>query len=186
MYQQGDYVVYHHDVCTIVGYEENYVGQDDYLVLEAVFHPSLNFYVPIRSLDILLRPVISKQEALDLIDSITTTDPLDETVLRSYCSFNTPGQRGSSTTNKLYDSYRQYLKKNSLQDLIPFIKLIHERMTQRELNNQTPISTDKEFYKQVEDIIDCELAVALHMDRDAIEPFIENRTGVKVYRSHVV
>ena len=59
-------------------------------------------------------------------------------------------------------------------------------MTQRELNNQTPISTDKEFYKQVEDIIDCELAVALHMDRDAIEPFIENRTGVKVYRSHVV
>ena len=81
MFEMGDHVVYHHDVCKVVGYEENYIDEDDYLVLEALFQPAMKFYVPVRSLDLLLRPVMSRKQALELIDSIDATEPLAESVI---------------------------------------------------------------------------------------------------------
>ena len=185
MYEQGDYVVYHHDVCKITGYAEKYIDDDDYLILEALYEHALTFYVPVRSLDILLHPVLTENEALDLIDSIATTEPLDESKLSTTLpKKSTPGQGSASTNNKLRDSYRHYVKDSSVRELVPFIKLIHGRIEERLENNQSPIATDKEYYEQVEKIIDDELAAALKMDRDQIEPFIENRTGIKIYRIH--
>lgn len=185
MFEQGDRVVYHHDVCKITGYAENYIGEDDYLILEALYENSLTFYVPVRSLDILLHPVLTEKEALELIDSIADTEPLDESKLsKNLPKRNAPGQGSASTNNKLRDSYRHYVKDSNVWELVPFIKLIHERIEERLENNQSPIATDKEYYEQVEKIIDDELAAALDIDRDKIEKFIEDRTGIKIYRIH--
>lgn len=182
MYSMGDCVVYHHDVCKVVGYEENYIEEDDYLVLEAIFQHSLQYYVPVRSLDLLLRPVISKEQALQLIDSIKDTEPLCDEELKKYNrKRNLPGQGSASSNNKLHDCYRNYLKKNTIDNLIPFIKRIHLRMEEREDNDQNPIATDKEFYKIVEEILQNELAVALDMQPDEVREFIENRTGLHFY-----
>ncbi len=185
MYEQGEYVVYHHDVCQITGYAENYIDEDDYLILEALYENSLTFYVPVKSQDLLLQPVLTHDEALALIDSINTTKPLDESKLKgNYPRRNLPGQGSASTNNKLRDSYRHYIKKSSVQELVPFIKLIRDRIETRLANSQHPIATDKEFYEQVEHILDNELAVALNMDVAEIKPFIENRTGITIYQVH--
>lgn len=185
MYEQGEYVVYHHDVCQITGYAENYIEEDDYLILEAIYENSLTFYVPVKSLDLLLQPVLTRDEALALIDSISTTKPLEESVLKgNYPKRNLPGQGSASTNNKLRDSYRHYIKKSSVHELVPFIKLIRDRIENRLANSQHPIATDKEFYEQVEHILDNELAVALNMDVADMKQFIENRTGITIYQVH--
>ena len=183
MYELGDSVVYRHDVCKVVGYEENYIDEDDYLVLEAIFQQSLTYYVPVRSLDILLRPVITREQALSLIDTIRDIDPLDEDELKKYArKRNPPGQGGASTSNKLHDCYRNYMKKSTLESLIPFIKCIRGRMDRREANNQSPIATDREFYEMAESIVNNELAVALGITREEVVPFIEERTGMRICR----
>ncbi len=185
MYEQGEYVVYHHDVCQITGYAENYIDEDDYLILEALYEHALTFYVPVKSLDLLLQPVLTRDEALGLIDSIQSTQPLDESKLSGhYPRRNMPGQGSASTNNKLRDSYRHYVKKCTVQELIPFIKLLRDRIEERLAHSQHPIATDKEFYEQVGHIIDNELAVALEMEVDQIEPFIEDRTGIRIYQVH--
>ncbi len=185
MYEQGEYVVYHHDVCKITGYAENYIDEDDYLILEALYEHSLTFYVPVRSLDLLLQPVLTRDEAIALIDSIEDTAPLDEAKLNgNYPKRNAPGQGSASTNNKLRDSYRHYVKRSTVQELVPFIKLIRDRIEDRIANSQHPIATDKEFYEQVEQILDNELAVALDMDVEEVKSFIESRTGIKIYQVH--
>lgn len=184
MFELGDSVVYRHDVCKIVGYEEHYIDEDDYLVLEAIFQQSLTYYVPVRSLDILLRPVITRERALEIIDSMGDVPALEEDELKKYTrKRNLPGQGSASTSNKLHDCYRNYMKKATLESLIPFIKCIRARMDRREANNQSPIATDREFFNMAESIVNNELAVALGIGREDVVPFIEERTGLHISRA---
>ena len=179
MFEMGDRVVYHHDVCKVVGYEENYIDEDDYLVLEALFQHAMKFYVPVRSIDLLLRPVMTREQALELIDGIEGTSPLDESVIDELARRRSgPGQGRVSTGNKLHDCYRTYVKGSSTSDLVPFIKMIHARIDDRKAQDQHPIATDREFYRTVETMIDDELAAALDIDRSEVKPFIAQRTGM--------
>ena len=83
-----------------------------------------------------------------------------------------------SSNNKLHDSYRAYVKRSTTPELVPFIKMVHGRIENRRAKEQSPIAADKEFYRSVESMINDELAAALGIGRDDVEPFIEQRTGL--------
>ena len=72
----GDTVIFKHQVCTIVQKREHYFDNKDYWELHAVFERSLKLFVACDSAKPpVMRPVMGKQEALDLIDSIALAEP---------------------------------------------------------------------------------------------------------------
>lgn len=74
----GDTVIFKHHVCTIAEKRENYFDNKDYWELHAVFERSLKLFVACDAAKPpIMRPVMQKQEALDLIDSIAGAEPAD-------------------------------------------------------------------------------------------------------------
>lgn len=71
----GDTVIFKHSVCTVASKRENYFEGKDYWELHALFERSLKLFVACEmAKPPVLRAVMGKQEALDLIDSIADAD----------------------------------------------------------------------------------------------------------------
>lgn len=168
VFAAGDKVVYHHDVCVVKGLEEAYANDEDYLGLEALFKNALIFHIPVRSCDKLLRPVITREQALKLIDSLPKTDALQDPVIS--------GTAGGSVANhRLRESYREYLRSSDIDDLIPLLKAIYQHIEKRYEKGKTPSSADRDYFNEIETMLYNELAVALEIDRDDIKGFVEER-----------
>ena len=87
MHSPGDIVVYRHHVCKIAAVREAYFEGKDYLELHALFENALKLFVAAdEAAPPALRPVMTRERALALIDSIVDADPIDESKLRSKAS----------------------------------------------------------------------------------------------------
>ena len=74
----GDIVVFKHHVCTIAQKRENYFDGKAYWELHAVFEKSLKLFIACDAAKSpAMRPVMQKQEAIDLIDSIADAKPVN-------------------------------------------------------------------------------------------------------------
>ena len=79
MYAPGSLVVYRHHVCEVAAVREDYYDGKDYLELHALFQNSLKLFVSAEEAHLpTLRPVMTKKEALALVDSIADADGIDE------------------------------------------------------------------------------------------------------------
>ena len=88
----GDIVVFKHHVCTIAQKRENYFDGKDYWELHAVFEKSLKLFIACDAAKSpAMRPVMQKQEAIDLIDSIADAKPVN---LEDDAAATAPNQRG--------------------------------------------------------------------------------------------
>lgn len=124
----GDTVIFKHHVCTIAEKREKYFDNKDYWELHAVFERSLKLFVACDAAKPpIMRPVMQKQEALDLIDSIAGAEPAD-------VDDNLPATANTSSLKQRHvkETYDAYLKTLSPKDLIPIIKTCHERTLARE------------------------------------------------------
>ena len=92
----GDIVVFKHHVCTIAQKRENYFDGKDYWELHAVFEKSLKLFIACDAAKSpAMHPVMQKQEAIDLIDSIADAKPVNlEDNGENLFPSTTPNQRG--------------------------------------------------------------------------------------------
>ena len=99
MYKVGEYVVYRRDFCQIKEIEEKYYK------LSPVMDDSLSIKVLIESNQDYLRKPITKEDALQLIEKISTIEPLQ-------------------TNDKLLENeYKKLLRTNTLEFfLVSFLK----------------------------------------------------------------
>ena len=171
MAEIGDTVIFKHHVCTIARKREKYFDNKDYWELHAMFENSLKLYVACDAAKPpALRPIMGKQEALDLIDSIATAEPAHiEDALPTNANTSSVKQR------HVKETYEAYLKTLSPKYLVPIIKTCHERTVDREEHGHHATAVDKKDLDRAENLLWDELAVSLDIPRDEVQDFLVKR-----------
>lgn len=167
----GDIVVFKHHVCTIAQKRENYFNGKDYWELHAVFEKSLKLFVACDSAKTpAMRPVMQKEEAIDLIDSIVDAEPVNlEDKLAATTKTSSLQQR------QIKEVYEEYLKTLSPKDLVPIIKTCHERTITRKESGHQATSVDKKYLDLAEGLLCDELSISLDIPRDNVKDFLVAR-----------
>lgn len=104
MFQIGDYVVYKNDVCRINELKDKYFQSKNYYRLSPIDDDSLIIDVPVENKYGLLKPIMSKREAILLIEKI-------------------PNIESITISDKLFDNeYRNLMNTFEKEDIIKVIK----------------------------------------------------------------
>ena len=162
MFQKGDYIIYGQiGACVVTDITTPDFMKDTgkkYYILTPV-HQSGQVFVPVDS-DAYMRPVMTEQEALKIIDSFPS-------IASETCKI--------SNMQELNQYYSKKLRSNDLQTVISLIRTIYEKKQNRLQNNQKIGSVDENYMKRAENLIYGELALALGIEKDAVPSFIEKR-----------
>ena len=157
MYKIGDLIVYKRDVCRVLEYKEKYFKDKDYYSLNPIYDNSLKIDVPIDST--LLRNVMSKEKAEDIINSIPSIDIID-------------------VNDKMMENeYKRLINEGGYEGLVSVIKTTYLRNNDR-LNSKRKISEkDENYFNTAEKILYGELAVALDMSIEDIKDYVIKRVN---------
>ena len=115
------------------------------------------YFAPVDS-GAYMRPVMSREEAEALIDSMPGIEP-------AVCNDN--------RFNHVDAFYKELFKLHSCEALVAVIKGLHQRMSER----KTKSSRAEATMKRAKDILHGELSIALNIDFKEVENYILNRVG---------
>ena len=164
MYEVNDLIMYGGTgVCKVarIG-KPDFDGFDNdrmYYILEPLYS-SGTIYAPIDNEKVFIRPVISAEEANQLIDTI----PEVHTEI-----FKT------SSMQQLSKHYQEVIDRHRCKDLIELTKSIHAKSVEASANNRRLGAIDKKFMKKAEDLLFGELAAALKINKEEVSTYITER-----------
>jgi len=150
MFSIGDYVVYgDSDVCRVteIGVPEMYAGRDggrSFYFLETQFYKGM-IYAPVDT-QVPMRPVISREQALDLIAEMPELEC-------SVCLV--------SDKKKMAEHYETLMDEHSCHSLARTAKSIYEKYHAAGAKGKLPNSTEAIYYKKASELLFQELSVAL-------------------------
>ncbi|MGI6046279.1 MAG: CarD family transcriptional regulator [Eggerthellaceae bacterium] len=166
----GDKVVYRHHVCEVAALRPEYYEGKDYLELHALFENRLKLFISVdEAKPPILRPVMTKDEALALIDSMKDVDITED-----------EEQIDQNETTTLIDRqikelYEKHLKTLKPEELLPIMKYARFRSQMRNSQGRNPTVMDKKYLKLAENLLCDELSVSLDIARDEVMDFFINR-----------
>ena len=161
MFQPGDLVVYGTTgVCrvdAIVIPDMHGADQNKtYYQLNPLQQDGL-IYTPVDNPKVSIRPVISREEALSLIDQVSS-------IRAEACH--------ASTLQALSHHYQDIIHRGSCLDLAEMLMSIHAKQKQAESQNRRLGMVDERYMKQAERLLHGELAVALDIPFDSVPAYI--------------
>ena len=166
MYQTGDLLIYGSTgVCRVLSIDrrQDYVDgikQDKLYYRLKPLHQGGVIYTPVDNSKVVMRPVISREEAEALIDTIPTLQPM-------VCK--------APTTQALTQLYQANLRQHSCRSLLQLTMSIHAKQAQAEAQKRRLGMVDERFMKQAEQLLYGELSVALDIPYDEVQPYIASR-----------
>lgn len=169
MFNPGDIVVHHHRVCEVVAVHEAYFEERDYLELRALFERSLKVFVALDDAEESVRPVMTREEALALVDSIVDMDPIDESQVVP------EGATATLAERRMREEYEHRMKAKEPEALVPILKSAYLHAKKREAMGRSATSTDKKYYTMAEGLLCDELSLSLGIDREETPEFLKNR-----------
>ena len=107
-----------------------------------------------------MRPVISRDEALALIDAIPAM------TVEAY---------HNSSFQRLADHYRQYIESYDCAALLELTRSVYIKRKEAALRNKKLGAVDERYMRRAEDLLYGELAVALEIARECVPDFIAAR-----------
>ncbi len=160
MFEVGDNVVYgSNGVCRVakVGTLDSLgVAKDKiYYTLSPYFIPGSTIFTPADNKKVIIRPVLSKQEAMQLIDEIKEIETLwiaDE----------------KSRENE----YKEAFRKCDCRELVKIIKTIHLRQEARIAEGKKETTLDEKYFHMAEERLYEELTIPLEMTVDEVREFV--------------
>lgn len=161
MFEVGEYVVCgNKGVCVV---EEittlDIAGVDKerkYYILKPIYQLGSTVYVPVDSPKESMRRVIRREEAQKLIDTISDVPLL------------------AITNEKLSEQiYRECLKSGECEEWVRILKTIWRRKQERLQAGRKVTAVDAKYFHMAEESLYGELAIALDLDRDEVEAYIE-------------
>ncbi|MFV0399997.1 MAG: CarD family transcriptional regulator [Oscillospiraceae bacterium] len=169
MYQVGDIVVYGNTgVCRITEISEQKipgsVERKPYYTLSAC-HQQCVIHTPVDNPKVLMRPIISKDEAERLIDSLPSLQ-------------TTPCQGKAS--GELAEQYRQTIRSNSCADLLVLTKSLYAKKIALEGQKRKYGSVDERYMRRAEELLFGELSMALDIDLEEVASYISSRVEASV------
>jgi CarD family transcriptional regulator len=158
MFKVNDYIIYGSTgVCQItdITTEENGKGEIQYYVLKPVYQDNLIIKVPVNSKSVLMRPIITRDEAEALIAGM----PEIETTW-------------IEDTRERRNMYQAALKSGNTDEMAKIIKTIHLEREARILSGKKLPMTDENMMNAAERQLYQEIATALNISPDEVLPYI--------------
>jgi len=160
MFQKGEYIVYGNSgVCEVteVGPMNMAGGKKGklYYTLLPVYSSGSRIYTPVDNEKIAMRNILSKEEAMKLIDDIPEIEPL-----------------WVSDERKREELYSQRMKTCNFVEWVKVIKTLYLRRKSRLEGGKKLASVDERYLKMAEDSLYGELAIVFDMKKDEVQPFI--------------
>ena len=163
MYQVGDLIVYGAEgVCEVVSIGPLAIrGAQkgiEYYTLSPLYRDG-TIFIPVNT-TVFTRPIISKEEAEDLIDQIPQ---VPEEVYEN------------SNPRMLNEHYQMYLKSHECLDLVRLIRAIYAKGRNIAEKGRHLGQVDERTIKRAEDMLHGELAAALDIPVDQVKDYIISR-----------
>lgn len=164
MFQPGDLVVYGTTgVCRVEEITRPNVNTADrnkpYYLLKPLYQDGV-IYTPAENGKVAIRPVISEEEAESLIDLIPT-------IQAEVCH--------APTLQALAQHYQSAMRSHNCKDLIELMMSIYTKRCQAEAQKRRLGMVDERYMKQAERLLYGELAIALDIPFDEVQPYIARR-----------
>lgn len=176
MFEVGDYVVYRNNgVCKVedigpmdlpgsAGSKQPAEGRL-YYTLVPIYAKGSKLYTPTDNEKVIIRPVISREAADELIDNIQDIETL----------WITDAKRRESV-------YKEALLKCDCREWIKIIKTLYLHQQSRIAEGKKATASDEKYLRIAEDNLYGELAIPLKMDKDMVEEFIIERVNAMEHR----
>ncbi len=161
MYKVDDMVVYgNQGVCQIVNIGNLSISMADrkkkYYTLRPIYKREAVVYVPVDNIKAVMRPVMTKEEALELIHKIPSIE---------HAWIINEAERELQ--------YKTALKTCDCEELVKIIKALFKRKQTRIEDGKKVTVVDERYLNQAENQLYEELAYALDMPKDEVYPFIK-------------
>ncbi len=167
MFSIGEYIVYGmNGVCRV---EEigpmNMSGVESdkiYYTLLPLYTKGSRVFTPVDNQKVVMRPVISKQEACELIDNMKQIEQIEV---------------ADDKHREL--AYKEAVKSCDCKELIRIINTARKRKEERLAQGKKMSACDERYLKQAQDNLYGEFAVSLKMEKGEVEDFITHRMELK-------
>lgn len=162
MFQVNDTVIYgNHGVCRITEIGTLSISMADkqkqYYTLRPIYQPSAVIYAPVENPKTLMRPVISKEEAENLIKEVPEIDSV-----------------WIANEKEREHQYKAALQTCDCRELVKIIKTLYMRKAARIQNGKKVTAVDEKYFRLAEAQLYEELAYALDMEKSQIAPYISD------------
>lgn len=163
MFQVNNYVVYGGDgVCRILGVgipDTSMFGKKkQYYKLEPVYGNASTIYTPVDNDKVIIRKVISKEEANELINDISSIETL---------TFD--------NDKMLKEKYKEAMHTCDCKELIKVIKTSYSRKEERLAEGKKNATMDDKYLKMAEEYLFGELSISLNIPKEKVEDLIVNQ-----------
>lgn len=160
MFEIGDYIIYgSQNVCKVEAIGPMEMGGKKterlYYTLRPIYINGSTVYTPVDNTKVILRPVLTKEEAMRLIEEIPSLEQIDVT-----------DEKGREQI------YKEALLSCDCRELVRIIKTLYLRRQSRIEDGKKVTAVDERYFKQAEDALYGELAVAMQMKREEVEDYI--------------
>lgn len=148
-----------HGVCRVVNITGNPVNRLDkvrkYYVLEPVFQKGSTVYTPVDNDKVVMRRIMSKEEAEALIERITKIDTvwIQEEKSRE-------------------QMYKEAIRTYDCRSLVQIIKTLYLRKQSRLKAGKKVLSADEQYLRKAEELLYSEMSLALSIPKDEVESYI--------------
>ncbi len=160
MFQVGDLVVYQTEgvcrVAEITTLDWIKDGKDRlYYILSSLKNPASRIYCPVDNDKAAIRKVMTKEEAVELLDAIPQYELL-----------------WIENEKQREEIYKGAMRSASSKELVRVIKTLYQRRKVRVELGKKMTSTDERYFKAAKTLLYEELAVALDQKEDEMEQYI--------------
>lgn len=168
MYKEGELILYGNTgVCRIVEIKERSFANSHekhmYYVLKPLYQ-DCTISTPIDNPKVFMRPIISMEDANQLIDMIPNIQA------EAY---------HSRVLSQLSEHYNAALKTHNCEDLLELTMSIYAKKQDAEQQKRKFGATDERFMKRAEELLFGELAAALNIPKESVPEYIDMRIGEK-------
>ena len=163
MYNIGDLIIYGNSgVCTVenIGPLESMDIPKDviYYTLLPYYRKGSTIYTPVDNKKVVMRPIVTKEESMRIIDEIKDIDTL-----------------WISEEKKRENEYKTAVRTCDCKQLVRIIKTIYLRKLSRIADGKKITATDEKYFKIAEDNFYGELAIPLEMTKEEVGKFVVAR-----------
>ena len=167
MFEKGRYIVYGNTgVCEIediTSPDIKGVSEDRlYYVLNPCFKKGNRIFTPVDNEKVVIRAVMTEEEAASLVDAIPTIEELWE------------------KDDKMRElRYKEAIRSCNPREWIQIIKTSYLRREQRKAQGKKATTVDERYFRAAEDHLYAELSIALGMPKEEVSDYIQARLEKK-------
>lgn len=161
MFKIGDYIVHgRNGVCKVEDITHIDISGADkdqlYYTLVPMKSMGSKIFYPVDSDRIVMRPVVSKDEAENIVSEIEAIEPM-----------------WIDNDRQRENKYKEAIDSCDCRNLICIIKTLYERTKEREAQGKRMTYVDEKYFREAKDTLYQEFSIALGIEKGDVETYIK-------------